>query len=241
IELKKKISGLEGPIKGHERKEMDAFIKDKKKLLDGLYHILEICRIYEPNKYDELKLKVEQRQEEFDRIYDEYNGKCAFVVKNVRSVKKLYAKHKKLGLVSAGLSSLALLSSSFTLIPAIMHGNSVIANAVPSLKGMFNFFNNILSKIIGATFTKEGLWKLASGVVLTSKVATTALLKSLAMLSGGVVTLLTPVFIPQLINEIKKLVNKIRQSELKQKLSDAYHSGVNKVDEFKTNLHSRKR
>ena len=57
---------------------------------------------------------------------------------------KVSKKYKKMGLISAGLSSLALLSSAFSLIPAIMHGNTVAGENIPLLKSLLNFFNKII-------------------------------------------------------------------------------------------------
>lgn len=238
-DFRKKVSGVES-IKGEKRREFNKSLNEITKNVEHFEGLLNSCKELIPDKCDELEVRINDLRQKYDEICNEYDGKCSLCVKSVRSVKKLYKKHKKLGLISAGLSSLSLLTSSFTLIPAIMHGNTVLANAMPGLKGMFDVFNRILGGAIGATFTSEGVWKLARGVVLSASVATTSLLKGLAMLTGGAVALLSPTFVPQMIMQIKKLVDKIKTSELKEKLSDSYHKGAQKVDEFKKQVNERR-
>ena len=120
--------------------------------------------------------------------------------------------------------TISLLFGVHSLIPAIMHGNVVVSSVFPSLKGMMNVFNKILGSVIGAKSTIYGDLRLANGVLLNVSSATTALLKSLAGFSVSAVSLISPVFIPKLISKIKNLVDKMKKSQLKEKLKNNYEN-----------------
>ena len=68
--------------------------------------------------------------------------------------------------------------------------------------------------------------------MLNASSATTALLKSLAGISVSAVSLLSPMFIPELITKIKKLVDKIKKCELKEKLN----KGIKNVSDIGSSL-----
>lgn len=231
-ELDNKVNNIEGIIKDKDtRKEIDTIIKDREKDLKSFEHLLLYLKTNEPDKYEELKKQVDVLKNKFEETCKNYRGKCPLRVKATKEIKHLYKKHKKLGLISAGLSSLALLTSAFSLIPAIMHGNVIIGNAIPALKGMFNFFNKILGGCIGAKLNTSGVYRLASGALLNASTATTALLKSLASFSGGVVAMMFPTFVPQMITKIKELSEKIKNYELKERLVNTYQKGRKKVED----------
>ena len=231
--LKKVITDLgEGPIRDKEkRKNVETIINELDKSLEGLNSFLLRYSKVDNEKYIAYKNKYDGYKEEFDELNHSYSAKCPLVVKTIREAKPIYKKHKKLGLISAGLASISLVTSSYTLVPAIMHGNAMLGNAVPAFKGMMSFFNKILGSMIGASVGKNGAWVLATGAILNGTVATTAILKFLATIGVGTAALTAPLYIPQIISKVKELVEKIKAYDLKQKLSDTYQSGVKKVKE----------
>jgi hypothetical protein len=134
---------------------------------------------------------------------------------------------------------MTLLTSGYTLVPALMHGNAMLGSAVPAFNGMMNFFNKVLGSLIGASLKKNGTWVLATGAVLNGAVATTSILKFLATIGVGTATFAAPLYIPQLVLKVKQLVDKIKEYELKQKLTDTYKTGVKKVKETVRNVEKK--
>ena len=230
-ELEGKISKLGNKVTDKNiRKDVSELIKKCDDYIDGYGHLLTYYnKTNQTSKYDNTKVGLDRLKERYKTICDKYYSKCPLRVKTVRSIKNLYKEHPKIGLISGGLSALSLLFGVHSLIPAIMHGNVVVSNSVPALKGMMNVFNKILGSVIGAKSTIYGDWRLANGVLLNISSATTALLKSLAGFSVSAVSLISPVFIPQLISKIKNLVDKMKKSHLKEKLKDSYNSGIEKA------------
>lgn len=231
-ELDGRIKKIDGIIKDKDiRKEIDNLVKNREKDFKSFEHLLLYLRDKEPDRYEELKKQVDGLKERFDKICKNYYGKCPLMVKSTKEIKHLYKKHNKLGLISAGLSSLALLNSAFSLIPAIMYGNTIIGNSIPLFKGVFDFFNKILGGCIGAKINSLGIYRLANGTLLGASTATAALLKSLASFSGGVVAIMFPTFVPQIIFKIKQLTEKMKGYELKERLVNTYNTGREKVED----------
>lgn len=228
------------PVKDEEkRKNVESYIKGLNAKFDGLDGLLSFYEKYDEDKYKKVKTMFDKSKEQFDILCKEYNGKCPLKVKAVREAKRVYKKHKKLSLISAGLASMTLLTSGYTLVPALMHGNAMLGNAVPAFNGMMNFFNKVLGSLIGASLKKNGTWVLATGVVLNGTVATTSILKFLATIGVGTATLAAPLYIPQIVSLVKQLVDKIKEYELKQKLANTYKSGVKKVKETVQNVEKK--
>lgn len=228
-ELEHKVSKLGDKVKDKNiRKDMSELIKKCDSYVDGFDNLLLYYnKINQASKYEDTKIEVDKLKDRYKNICNKYYSKCPLRVKATRSIKKLYKEHPKMGLLSGGLSALSLLFGAHSLIPAIMHGNVLLANSMPALKGMMNVFNKILGGVIGAKSTIYGGWKLVNGISLNASSATTALLKSLAGIGVSAVSLLSPMFIPQLISKIKKLVDKIKKCELKERLNN----GLKKVSD----------
>lgn len=244
-ELSNKLNNIEGIIKDKStRKEIDNIIKNKEKDIKSFDHLLLYMKDNEPDKYENLNNKITPLKNRFDEICKNYRSKCPLKVKTTKEINHLYKKYKKIGLISAGLSTLALLSSAFSLIPAIMHGNTVAGENIPPLKNLLNFFNKILGGCIGAKINNQGIYQLANGALLNAKTATTALLKSLATFSGGIAAAMMPTFVPQIITKIKQLIEKINNYELKERLVNTYEKGRKKVkdstEQIKEKVHTIK-
>ena len=78
-----------------------------------------------------------------------------------------------------------------------------------TLRGFVNFTNNILGGIIGAHMQQSsGAWILANGVQINPSVASTSLLKGLAISGIGGATLVAPVVVA-----IKKLTTKMNSKQ----------------------------
>lgn len=222
-ELEVKVSKLGDKVTDKNvRNDISNLINKCNNYVEGYEHLLSYYNKTNQNsKYENAKVGLDRLKDRYKVVYDKYYSKCPLNVKSVRSIKNLYKKHPKLGLISGGLSALSLLFGVHSVIPAIMHGNVVVSNAIPALKGMMNVFNKILGSVIGAKSTMYGGWKLANGVLLNVNSAATSLLKSLAGFSVSAISLVSPAFIPELISKIKNLVDKMKKGELKEKLKDS--------------------
>lgn len=232
-ELDSDVSRLNDKVRDKDvRRKISLKIKECDGYIDGFNHLLEYYKINESGKYDETKVEVDKLKARYKNICDTYYNKCPLRVKATRSIKTLYKEHPKMGLISGGLSALALLFSAHSLIPAIMHGNALLGSSIPGLKGMMDIFNKILGSVIGAKNTINGGWKLVNGVLLNSSVAVTCLLKSLAGFGVTAVSLVAPMFIPNIISKIKLLVEEIKKCELKKRLKVRYDETKKEVVRF---------
>ena len=211
-EVEAMLSNFGGRINSDESKLIDdAFGYLKFKISDAEV-VLNNNR--NDSRYEKLSSDIANCKE---RLYD-LSGKSKknrpLKVKFVKSGKKLLEKHNKLLLVSAGLIALTLLLRKFLLIPSIMHANVILGTANPSLLATTEFFNKILGGMIGARLNSSGIWFMSNGMMLTSSVATTSLLKGLVVGFTGTAVSLVPV----LIIAIKELVEKMKIKERKLKL-----------------------
>lgn len=244
-ELSNKLNNIEGIITDKStRKEIDNIIKNREKDLKSFDNLLLYMKDNEPDKYENLNNRITPLKNRFDEICKNYRSKCPLRIKTTKEINHLYKKYKKIGLISAGLSTLALLSSAFSLIPAIMHGNTVAGENIPPLKSLLNFFNKILGGCVGAKINKQGIYQIANGALLNAKTATTALLKSLASFTGGIAVAMMPAFVPQIITKIKQLIEKIKNYELKERLVNTHEKGRKKVkdstEQIQEKIHTAK-
>lgn len=227
--LNKKIDGVENsiyaletliasvgkPIKRETRKQIDKIIEQIEEEIKFIETELEKAKEENPEKYEELKERLNIAKERLEQAGKNYRKNCPLLVRAVKGAKAFYKKHKKACLVVAGLAAIALLHATVgpVLIPAIMHGNIMVGRTAPFLSGFTNFVNNILGGMIGATKTVKDTWLLANGVRITPSLASSSLLKGLAISGIGTTALVAP-----LVVGIKKLVEKMKKSELKEKL-----------------------
>lgn len=224
-ELNEKIQNLGQDklkiIKDHSvRKDADIIINARWKDIYDYDKLLSSYKKQSPEVYKTLKGKLDERKNRFDKICKDYRGKCPLGVKQVKSAKHLYKKHRKEALVIAGLATMVLLTGHSVIIPAIMHGNIMIWSAAPAMRGLIGTVNNVLGGIIGAKMNVHGIWSLANGVVINSSIASTSLLKGVAYSGLGSATLLSPA-IAGVVFGIKNLVGKINSGELKKKLQES--------------------
>ena len=197
------------PIKDRkERNSVGRKIDDLEKNLYAIEKVITRFKGIDDEKYKRLIEKYNMYKGKLDGLNQQYSSKCPLHVKTIRKAKPIYQKHPKLSLISAGLSSFALVSGAHTIIPAIMHGNQVLGSAVPAVNGMMMFFNKILGGIIGATY-KGSSWILSTGVTLTSVVATTSILKFIGTLAVGAATVAMPLYVPSLVKRANGLMKKV--------------------------------
>ena len=96
----------------------------------------------------------------------------------------------------------------------------------PALRPIVEFFNKILGSVIGATTNEYGAVFLANGMMINPTVASTSLLKGLAMSGGYGTALVAPIILA-----IKKLVEKMKTAELKHKFTEKLTKGTTAIKE----------
>lgn len=220
--LEEQVNNLNKPVKKEDRKKIDAIVKELEKELNRLEKIINQYKDKEPEKYNALVERLNVVKNKLDNVSKNYRKKCPLHVRAVKSAKNFYKKHKKLVLISAGLAALVLVSSP-VLIPAVMHGNIMLGFSSPVLRPFAKFSNKVLGGMIGATVDKKGIWMLANGTVLNPQTAATSLLKGLALSGVGHAALVSPIAVPatySVVVGVKKLVEKMKTKELKQKLTE---------------------
>ena len=213
--LAKQLDALEAPVTDKKmRKNIDAIFKKIEVEIKEIEKHFETCKELDEEKCQSLQERLDNLKKKVDTLGKGYRRKCPLRVKSVKSAKHFFKKYKKPLLITAGLVSFAMLAHS-VIIPAIMHGNIMVASFSPALRGPIKAFNNLLGGLIGATKDGQGFWYLANGVRLNSTVASSSLLKGLAISGIGNAALVAPVIVA-----VKKLIEKMNMAELKQKLSD---------------------
>lgn len=223
-QLNDKIKKIDGVIKDKsQRKDIDSEFKLVEKEIKEYDKILSFYKNTDSEKYELLKAKLGDTKNNLETVDKNYRGKCPLMVKSVKSTTNFFKKHKKECLVIAGLAALALVSY-HVLIPAIMHGNIMIAATSPVLRPFIKFTNNILGSVIGATRDVKGIWRLASGFVINPACGTSSLLKGVAISGITSAALVSPIVVA-----IKKLVEKMKTVELRQKLTDNLKNGKETV------------
>lgn len=226
-EVENKINGLSDSKNNEDKRLISKALTYLKIKITVVEVILSNCK--DDVRYNELFNKVNNYKEKLSKIVEIRNKKMnelklkhnvsnknALRVKKIKSGKSLLKKHGKLLLVSAGLIALTLLMRKFLLIPAIMHANVMLGVSIPSWGATTAFFNKILGGIIGASLNANGVWCMSNGVLLSSSVATTSLLKGLIVGFGGTAISLVPI----LIISIKELVEKMKIKEHNHKISN---------------------
>lgn len=221
--LEEQVESLEKPIDKDDRKKIDSIVKHIESEVKRLEKLLEQYKEKDSEKYNFTMNRLNNVNERLDKLGKNYRSKCPLMVKAVKDAKNFYKKHKKVILIVAGLSALALVAHQ-VLIPAIMHGNIMIAYSSPALRPFIKFCDKILGGMIGATLDVEGIWTLANGVAINPSVAATSLLKGLAISGVASTALVAP-----LVVAIKKLVEKMKTTELKMKLTEEKDKLAEKV------------
>lgn len=219
LDLRNEINGIDGKFKHDDRKKYNLKVKQLEKRLD------KVGNFVKDEKDNGLMDKYNEVKGNFVGLNKDYNKKCPLAVRAVRSAKNFYKKHKKIILISAGLAALVIVASP-VLIPAVMHGNIMLGFCNPALRGFVKFSNNILGSMIGASkeVVKTGtIWRLANGTILNPTAATTSLLKGVALSGPGHLALASPLLVPatySLVTGIKKLTEKMKTKDLKQRLME---------------------
>ena len=218
------INKLESPIKDKDKiKEINLIIE--KKRIDIKYlesHILDGSNL-------DLKEELKNIKDKFNNICNTYNSKKPLSVKKIKSADSLYEKYNKDCLYASGLASMALLDR-FPIIPAIMHGITVMGLKTPVLGGFVNSINNVLGGMINARRDENGKWILSNGIEIDPAVSVTSLFQSL------VVSKITNTKVVRKIVNIGKKMN-IKYKQLKSILEEDklklkfYHSGLD-INDF---------
>ena len=229
-ELVLSVNALEKPIKDKSiQNKIDSAIKRIEEEIKIISSHLEHYRDDDIDKYnlDNGRLRVFEHQ--LDDVKSNYSKKCPLLVKSVKSAKEIYKRHKKPLLIAAGLSTIALLHATVgpLIIPAIMHGNLMIMNKVPAFRSFLGGINGVLARMINAkevVLDGHRFWQLASGVKIDQVSSTASLLKGVAMSGIGSAVLVSPV-----VAGVKKIVEKMKQYNIKNGIINGFNIGVNKV------------
>lgn len=217
--LEEQVNELEEPIKNKEtRRNIEGIIGRLEAEAAFIEKNLEYHKDKDPEKYEAAMERLNAVKERLAKVSKNYRKKCPLLVRVVKSAKDFYKKHKKLCLIIAGLSAIALIHATVgpILIPAIMHGNIMIGAETHTLAGFTSFVNNVLGGLINAK-NVNGLWYLANGVRINNGLAGASLLKGVAISGIGSAALVAPVVVA-----IKKLIDKMKNVELKKKLSEKF-------------------
>lgn len=226
--LKTQVDGLSKPIKDKNiRKQIDAIIKKLEEEIASVNKELENNKEENTEKYNEQKARIDSAEKKLNEISKNYRSKTPLLVKSKKSAKEFYKKHPKTTLAIAGLATIALIHATIgpIIIPAIMQGNIMLGRKIPGLYGFLDKTNKALGKAINAKEVMIGnnyYWQSAIGAIINPSYAASSLLKGLAISGLGSAALVSP-----LVIGIKELINKMKQSELKEKLKE----NINKVKE----------
>lgn len=221
--LERALDTLEGivdsrnkPIKRDDRKSIDQMIKSIEAQIDLIGRNLEQHKDDDLDKYEAESKRLDDCKKRLEEIEKKYRSKCGLFVRATKSAKNFYKKHKKACLIGAGLAAIALLAGP-VIIPAIMHGNLLIANKSVALRPLMTGINKILGGAINAKVVDTiisgvpaKVWQLANGNIISPSCATASLLKGIAISGIGSAALITPV-----VAGIKALIGKIRNKEQK--------------------------
>ena len=192
--------------------------EDKVKLVEKE---LEYLKKHDPEKYNspEIKKIIERLEKcktskeeiSLHSLRKDYRKKCPLHVRVVKSAKHFYKEHKKACLIAAGFAAIALILTTVgpVIIPAIMHGNIMIAGKSAFLRPIFKAFNKVLGAAINAS-NVDGLWYLANGALINPTCAASSLLKGIAISAGA-----TALGVAPLIAGVRMLTNKIKHSRNK--------------------------
>lgn len=222
--LEKHLDTLEKPIKDRKiRKNIDAIFKRLEAEIKNIEKQLEMNKETDVEKYEATKERLTAVKSKLDGLGKKYRKKCPLLVRAVKSAKNFFKKYKKQLLLIAGLVAFAMMAHS-VIIPAIIHGNILLAKTMPALRGPILTINNLLGGMIGTTLHTDSLAFLRDGITLGSGVASKCLLQGVALSGLGSAALIAPVVIM-----IKKLIEKMKTAELKQKLSEGKEKVVSGI------------
>ena len=230
--LEKRLDLLEKPIKDrHVRKEIDSIFKKLELEIKQLEKQLEVYKETDLEKYNETKERLDNSKKKLEVLGKKYRRKCPLLVKTVKSAKHFFKKYKKILLIIAGLVAFAMMAHTI-IIPAIIHGNIMLAKTVPMLRGPLKVINNLLGGMIGSPINMDKIAFMSESVKFASSAAAIkTLLQGVAMSGFGSAALIAPIVIM-----IKKLSNKINKVELKQKFVDGKDAVVNGVKKGKDKI-----
>lgn len=219
-------------VKDHDkRKEIDSIISDRWEDLRQYDKLLNKYEKRAPEVYPTLKSMLDERKKKFNDICKVYRGKCPLGVKQIKDTKHFYKKNKKKLLITVGLAALAITAHQ-VLIPAIMHGNIMMAATTPALRPILKPITDTLGRFIGASKDINGVWRMASGRILNPSCAGISLLKGLAVYSlpsSVALVASTALLISPVIKGIKKLLNKMNVAELKQNVGERIEKGKKEI------------
>lgn len=227
--LKKRITSFEKVINEKDkpisdksfRRQVDMEITCLEAEIKTLYLAAKTLEQNEPDKYEEVMKEIFEQEDILNKINGEYRRKCPLLVKNIKSTKNLFKKHKKGVLIASGLASLAIIHATFGPIlgPAIMQGNIMLMNKVPAFRPILKGVNKIVAGWIGAKpviIDGHSAWQIKNSSIINSSCISSSLLRGIA-LSVGATSLGFGSFTAGLVLTVKGITEKIKKNELRNK------------------------
>ena len=225
--FERKYNILSKPIKDDKNKEW--LNKTIRQLQNEIQSIKNEIENDKENDNTERLDRLNNLEEKLKKIDSDYRKKTPLKVKNIKdATKDLYKKHPKVLLVVGGLASLAVIYKLIgpLVIPALIKGNLIMANKIPSAgirNALFNI-NELLAKAIKATkvthrvvmsngTVASGLvYQLANGSKILVDSVTSSLLQGIAIsaMSGSILS--APAIIAAIAG-VKLLAKKLKKQE----------------------------
>lgn len=213
--FKETVDKAEKPIDKDKRNELNQLQKIIYSSIVDLKKELKKSKKDEA-KYNEEKRKLDEQKQRFFEISKNYRDKCPKKVKAVKSAQDFYRKHKKIILISLGLTILA---ATIIFVPgvgnAIMQGNIMMGNKIPFLRPFAHLENNILGPLIGAKKLANGIWLSSAGLPLTMGFESESLLLAIAYAAAK--TVIKSSAVVALLKKTKLLDGKIKKAQAKIK------------------------
>ena len=227
--IKQSIDDLEKMIDALNMPVIDKEIKKKIELeIERLQTEIKALRLScekfneDEDKYMMATVQIDKLESQLNKVSKKYREKCPLLVKSIKSAKDIYKNHKKTVLIASGLVSLALVHATIGPIlgPAIIHGNLMLMNKIPSLRVPLNASNMAIAKLIGARevmFEGRSAWQLSNGTIINPTCGAVSLLKGVSIIGISNVAIIAPIMIM-----IKELISKIKKVDLKSRIYNKY-------------------
>lgn len=221
-DLEKMIDALNMPV-------IDKEIKKKIELeIERLQTEIKALRLScekfneDEDKYMMATVQIDKLESQLNKVSKKYREKCPLLVKSIKPAKDIYKNHKKTVLIASGLVSLALVHATIGPIlgPAIIHGNLMLMNKIPSLRVPLNASNMAIAKLIGARevmLEGRSAWQLSNGTIINPTCGAVSLLKGVSIIGISNAAIVAPIMIM-----IKELISKIKKVDLKSRIYNKY-------------------
>ena len=223
LDLGEVLDKCDTPINKEDRKKINKIFNGIERDIRHLEKEVVHYKSSDVEFFEDKIQRLNNLKEKMDVLRVTYSNKCPLKIKAYKSATNFYKKYKKVPLVVAGLSSLAITMRSLLTIPLIA-ANEIMASALGKGGIVFKKINKILIYLSGVK-EQDGVLVMANGMKIDSSSVTSSLLKSV-MTDGVELKTVLPV-----IDSIKKVSAKIKLKEMKEKLNAKKIDKLNKRKE----------